>query len=321
MASRPRITIIGTGFVGTSIGLGLMKARGQEGKFEIVGHDRSAPAANAAKKRNAVDRTDWNLISAVDGADLVFLAIPVQAVRETLALIGSHLKTGAIVTDTAGTKGQVMQWAKETLPPTVNFIGGDPMLGREGAPVETASAEVLANATYCLTPAPTADPDAIRILSDFISGMGAQPYFVDPDEHDGVASLAAHMPFVLSLALLNAARRSPSWAEVEKMAGDNFKIAAATTATDPMHWQGLATTNAASLSRSIDAVMAELEALRGVIGSGDEAQVEQALTQARETSLKLMKANQTEDNPLEDIGRDRFRQIFFGSIGSKKRDR
>src|SRR3712207_7189865 len=106
--ARPRITIIGTGFVGTALGLGLQRLRGPKSDFEIVGHDRKAEANGIAKKRGAVDRTDWNLINAIDGADLVFIATPVQAIRETLAAIGPHVKPGAIVTDTAGKERQGM---------------------------------------------------------------------------------------------------------------------------------------------------------------------------------------------------------------------
>jgi prephenate dehydrogenase len=191
MAARPRITIIGMGFVGTSLALGLQRVRGPKSDFEIVGHDKDNSVAGAAKKMGAVDRTDWNLIGAIDQADLVFVATPVSAIRDTLAAIGRHLKAGAIVTDTGGTKSQVMRWAAETLPDHVHFIGGDPLLGREGAPADTASADVFAKTLYCLTPAPAADGDAVRILADFITAMGAQPYFVDPDEHDGLVAAVA----------------------------------------------------------------------------------------------------------------------------------
>jgi len=323
MASRPRITLIGTGYVGTALGLGLTKVRGSQNNFEILAHDRSAPASSAAKKRGAVDRTDWNLISSVEDADLIFLAIPVLAIKETLNLIGGHLKAGAIVTDTGGTKSQVMQWAKESLPATVNFIGGDPILGREGAPADTATAEVLVKAMYCLAPSPNADPDSIRILSDFVAGMGAQPYFIDPDEHDGIVAGAAHLPFLLSIAMLNTAARSPSWPEFQKMVGDNFKSTTAPLNSDASRWQGLITTNSAALSRWVDGAIAELQTLKGVIESGDEDKIEDALMKVRESELKLLTSGNDDNdtNPLEEVGKDRFRQIFFGGLGSKKKDK
>lgn len=320
MASRPRITIIGTGFVGTSLGLGLQRVR-QQNSFEIVGHDRSAPAAAAAKKRNAIDRSDWNLISSVEQADMIFIATPVQAVRETLTLIAEHLKPGAIVTDTAGTKSQVMRWAAEILPGTVNFIGGDPMLGREGAPVETASPDVFNKTHYCLVPATSADADAIRILADFVSGLGAQPYFIDADEHDGIAAAASQLPFLMSLAMLNTAAHSPSWAEIQKMAGENFKSAAAPINSDTDRWQGLALTNTAAMSRWIDGAVNELQTLKSVIETEDAEKIEKLLDQSREAFIRMLNAGEPEDNPMKEVGRDRFRQIFFGGLGGRRQEK
>ncbi len=317
MASRPRITIIGTGFVGTALGLGLMGLR-QQNAFEIVGHDKSAPTAAAAKKRGAIDRSDWNLISAIDEADLIFIATPVQAVRETMMHIGPHLKAGAIVTDTAGTKSQVMQWAKELLPESANFIGGDPMLGREGAPAEAATAEVFQKSFYCLAPAVNADPDAIRILSDFVAGLGAQPYYVDPDEHDGIAAAASHLPFLLSWALMNTAVHSSSWAEIQKVAGENFKSSSAPVNADPTRWASLAMTNPAAMARWIDSAIAELQSIKGVIATGDLETIEKTLDQARVAHIKMLNAGQEDENPLKDVGKDRFRQIFFGGLGSRR---
>ena len=317
MASRPRITIIGTGFVGTALGLGLQRLR-PSGNFEIVGHDKSAPAAAAAKKRGAIDRSDWNLISAVDEADLIFIATPVQAVRETMMHIGPHLKAGAIVTDTAGTKSEVMRWAKELLPQSVNFIGGDPMLGREGAPAEGATAEVFNKSYYCLAPAVNADADAIRILADFVTGLGAQPYFVDPDEHDGIAAAASHLPFLLSLALMNTAAHSSSWTEIQKVAGENFKTSSAPVNTDPLRWSSLTTTNSAALARWIDNTIAELQSLKSVIAAGDLEAIEKTLDQARDAHLRMLRAGQSDETPLQEVGKDRLRQMFFGNLGGRR---
>ncbi len=51
---RKRITIIGLGLIGGSLGLA-MKAAGLP-DAEIVGHDRARDAANKARKMGAIDR-------------------------------------------------------------------------------------------------------------------------------------------------------------------------------------------------------------------------------------------------------------------------
>ena len=103
--AKSRITIIGLGLIGGSIGLALKKAKVD---VEIVGHDKDSGVANRAQKRGAVDRTDWNLHGACDGASLIFLAIPLAGIKDTLAALGTSLGSGVIVSDTATSKAPVM---------------------------------------------------------------------------------------------------------------------------------------------------------------------------------------------------------------------
>ena len=56
-----RVTIIGLGRIGTSLGLAL---KASQPKLEIVGHDLAPDRLGAARKLGAVDRTEWNLPAA-----------------------------------------------------------------------------------------------------------------------------------------------------------------------------------------------------------------------------------------------------------------
>lgn len=321
MATRPRITIIGAGFVGTSLGLALTRARGQGGNYELIAHDKDATVSAAAKKRGAVDRAEWNLPASVDGADLIFLAIPVDQIAETLDLIRPALKAGVIVTDTGGTKAQVMEWAAEKLPPAVNFIGGDPLLGRDGWAVDEANADVFNQALYCLTPAINADPDAIRILADFVASLGAQPYFLDPLEHDGIAGAVAHLPFLLSWAYLRTLSNSPSWAELQKAVGPNALALASLAGEDASHWEGLALTSPTALGHWIDVAIQELQVLKAAIVAGDPDEIHGRLAKANADYGRLLVRGREEENPLQDIGKDRIRQMFLGGFGGRRKDK
>lgn len=320
MASRPRLTIIGTGFVGTSLGLALQKVRATGSNFDIIGHDKDPQASGLAKKRGAIDKAEWNLIASVEGADLIFVAVPVDQMQEIFAIIAPHLKGGAIVTDTGGSKARVMEWAATGLPKAVNFIGGDPMLGRDGSPASEAAAEVFDKTLYCLTPSMSADADAIRILADFVTGMGAQPYFLDPVEHDGVAGAAAHLPFLMAWALMRTLANSPSWTELQKLAGPNVLMMTYLAGASPAHWEGLTLTNPVALSHWIDSATRELQALRGAIADGDPEEIHAALEKAAQDHVRLAARGREEENPLQDVGRDRIRQMFFGGFRGKKKE-
>ena len=78
MADKTRITIIGLGSLGMSIGLAL---KASDTDLVITGHDREHAVAGAAKKNGAVDKTDWNLISACDMAEIVIVATPISEIE------------------------------------------------------------------------------------------------------------------------------------------------------------------------------------------------------------------------------------------------
>ncbi len=173
---KVQITIVGLGLIGTSLGLALQRVKTN---FVIVGHDREHEIAKQAATLGAIDRAEWNLISAVEDADLIFLAIPVSGIRGTFEAIAKDLKPGALVTDTASIKQQVMAWARELLPEHVSFVGGDPIVKRAGHGQAEASADLFQGTPYCIVPAMNADGESVRTFVQLISSLGAEPYFVD----------------------------------------------------------------------------------------------------------------------------------------------
>jgi prephenate dehydrogenase len=288
---KPRITIVGLGFIGGSIGLALRQA---EADFVIVGHDRERAAANQAKKIGAVDKTDWNLVSACEDADLIVIAIPVGGIKDTLAAIGSYLKPGCLITDTASIKAPVVEWAKEILPEEVNFVGGDPIVGNAGTAggFDAASADLFSGAVYCLTPATGVAPDAVRAASDFVYLLGAKPYFLDPLEHDGLMAGVDHLPFVLSAALLGVTTESVSWREMRRLAGGAFENATRFVSADPTTYRDACLVNRENIVRWIDACSGKLAELKETILAGDAEKLEQVFEEALMTRQKWLRARE-----------------------------
>ncbi|MGQ9684648.1 MAG: prephenate dehydrogenase, partial [Anaerolineae bacterium] len=191
--SNFRITIVGLGATGASLGLALKEA---DRELRIIGHDREPTAAAAARKAGAVDHTEWNLPTACRGSQLIILALPLAAIRDTLAAVASDLEPGCLVTDTAPLKVAVLDWARAVLPPSVDFVGGDPLFARG---LHTAPSAALFNGvTYCFCPAPGASGRALERASDLAQAVGATPRFLDPIEHDGLAAALDALPFLLA---------------------------------------------------------------------------------------------------------------------------
>src|SRR5712692_8219462 len=96
-----KVTIIGMGLIGGSMGLALKQAKLPN--LRIVGHDLEGDAMKNALKRGAVDSTEQHLEGAVENARLIILAVPPLAVRVLLEDLGELAPEGSIVTDVSST--------------------------------------------------------------------------------------------------------------------------------------------------------------------------------------------------------------------------
>lgn len=265
---RNRITIIGLGLIGGSLGLAL-KAHGLDG-IEIVGHDRDRGATNKAERLGAVDRAEHNLPRAVEGASLVVLATPISAVDEVMGQIAGDLSEGAVVTDTASTKAQVMRWAAERLPAGVHFVGGHPMAGKETPGIDNAEAELFRGRAYCLCPSVRADEAAVRAVVGLVGLVGAEPLFVDPEEHDQYAAAVSHLPLILSAALFTLLRASPAWPDLAPMASSAFRDLTRLASGDPQMSHDICTTNREAVLHWLERVEEEVRRYRDLIAGEPE---------------------------------------------------
>src|SRR2546422_7002981 len=166
-----RVAIIGLGLIGGSIGLALHKAKAAQ---QVVGYDLGKGISNQARKIGAIDQPYSALADAVRGAELIILATPVGAMRSLLQDIAVSATPGAVVTDVASTKAQVISWAEEFLPSSVAFVGGHPMTGKELSGMESADAALFQNRIYCLTPTTRTSASAINKVSTFVESLGAR---------------------------------------------------------------------------------------------------------------------------------------------------
>ncbi|HJZ48909.1 MAG TPA: prephenate dehydrogenase/arogenate dehydrogenase family protein, partial [Roseiflexaceae bacterium] len=158
------ITIIGMGLIGASLGMAIREANEKEallGPTVITGYDQNRRATGEARGRLAIDREARSLEDALRDAQLVITAVPVQSMHALFSQIAPLLPNGAVVSDVASTKTQVLEWARELLPTTVEFIGGHPMAGKEQSGVAAADPDLFKGAIYCLTPSPRTRQSAI----------------------------------------------------------------------------------------------------------------------------------------------------------------
>jgi len=271
------VTIIGLGLIGGSIGLALRQEK--RPGWEIIGYSRHQETVATAISSGAIERGETNLKDAVKKADFVIVATPVLTVKEIFCDIALHLPDGCIVTDTASTKVQVMKWAKEILPPTVDFIGGHPMAGKETYGIQAAEAELFRGRTYCLTSSERVPPKSIDTVMSMIKKLGAIPFFIDAQEHDNLVAGISHLPMLLSIALVSLTTKNPSWCKMSKLAASGYYDLTRLASGNPEVNAHICLSNQESIVNSIDKFNQELEKYRRMVAGGDK-HLEQAFTNA-----------------------------------------
>jgi prephenate dehydrogenase len=269
-----RVAIIGTGLIGTSLALAL---KAQRDPARISGfdpnaeHRRGAAAQKTPDGRKAFDHVSGNLVETVRSARLIVISTPVRAMEWVCGELGALAEPGTVVTDTGSTKHEVLTWAEKLLPEPLEFVGGHPMAGRVTAGPWEADATIFQNATYCLCPLPRTKDHAVERLVKFVESLGAAPYFLDAQEHDGLVAAVSHLPYLGSVALVETVARRHNWREAAVLAAGGFATASHLTESDPQMFADICLTNREAVTRQLDELRAELAEIRKMVASGDES--------------------------------------------------
>lgn len=219
-----QITILGLGQIGSSIGLALAKH-----KEEIlrVGHDKDRYAVIFAKKNDVVDKLSITLTGAVEKADIVLLALPLQEIRPILEHISQDLKEGALVIDTAPLKTSVLEWADELLPEGRDYVGFTPVIKSdylddfEFGP-DTAAADLFEGNLMGIIGGKKSSEKAVNMAANLAQLLGASPYFSDAAEMDGLMTMTHVLPRLMAAALIKVSQETPGWREARKIAGKAY---------------------------------------------------------------------------------------------------
>jgi prephenate dehydrogenase len=275
--TQGKIAIIGLGLIGGSVGLGIKQSGAG---LRVVGYDVDHGIAKRAEKLGAIDAAESNVASAVQDAALVIIATPILSMRDALTEVAKHISPGAIITDTASTKTEVMNWAAELLP-EINFIGGHPMAGKENQGIENAEGTLFQDKAWCICPSVDAAPSAIKSVTGLTRLLGAEPLYMDAAEHDQYAAAVSHMPLFLSTAVFTLMRSSPSWDDLGAMAGPGFRDITRLASSDAGMALGIWCTNREGIIHWLERIMAELGRYRNLLQDSQDEQLLQAFTEAQ----------------------------------------
>ena len=294
-----RVALIGLGLIAGSMAHA-MRAHGLAGT--ITGHARSAET-RAIARGLFCDVVFDTAAEAVQGADLVVLAVPVGAMAEIAAEIAPHLKPGATVTDVGSVKGAVVDAVAPHIPEGVHFIPGHPMAGTEYSGPRSGFATLFQNRWWLLTPLPGTDPAAISRLRSLLEGMGANVDEMEVAHHDVVVAVVSHVPHAIAYTMVGVAdhMRRVSESEVIKYSAAGFRDFTRIAASDPVMWRDVFLTNKDAVLDILGRFAEELFVLQRAIRMGDGDHLHAYFTRTRAIRRGIIEAGQ--DTAAPDFGR------------------
>lgn len=294
-----RVALIGLGLIASSMAHA-MRAGGLAG--EIVGYAKS-PETRAVARDLFCDRVTETAAEAVQGADLVVLAVPVGAMEAIAAEIGPHLKPGTVVTDVGSVKQAVVDAVVPHMPVGVHFIPGHPLAGTEYSGPRSGFATLFQNRWWLLTPLPETDPAEIARLRGLLEAMGANVDEMDVARHDLVLAVVSHTPHLIAYTMVGVAdhMRRVSQQEVIKYSASGFRDFTRIAASDPVMWRDVFLTNKDAVLDILGRFAEELFTLQRAIRMGDGEQLHAYFTRTREIRRGIIEAGQ--DTAAPDFGR------------------
>ena len=295
-----KVALIGLGLIAGSMAHA-MRRDGLAG--EIVGTARSAETRDTAREIGLCDRVVETAVEAVEGADLVVLAVPVGAMGRVAAEIGPLLAPGATVTDVGSVKKDVVDQVGPHLPEGVHFIPGHPLAGTEHSGPRSGFAELFDNRYTVLTPVEGSMPEAVARLRALWEAMGALVEEMDAEHHDLVLAVTSHTPHLIAYTMVGVADhlRRVTESEVIKYSAAGFRDFTRIAASDPTMWRDVFLTNKEAVLDILGRFTEELFVLQRAIRMGDGDALFDYFTRTRAIRRGIIEAGQDTDAP--DFGR------------------
>ena len=215
----------------------------------------------------------------IGGADLVVFALYPTVFIEWIEKNQKYLKTGAIITDVTGVKGNVVERVQSMLRDDVEFISAHPMAGRERSGVQFSDPAVFKGANYIITPTERNSEEAIALCRRLGEELGfARISVLSPEEHDGMIAFLSQLTHCIAVTLMTCNESEG----LERYTGDSFRDLTRIAKINDAMWSELFLMNKDALLSEMDAFIGEFERLKAMLISGDREGMREMMRRSTE---------------------------------------
>ena len=274
-----RLCILGVGLIGGSLARALRVAGAVD---EIIGCSRNADHLQKAVDLGVIDRFDTDAARAVDGADMVFVSVPLGAMRPVFESIRDAVGTDSVITDGGSAKATVIadiEQAFDGIP--ANFVPGHPIAGTEQSGVGASFPELYQGRKVILTPVEQTRAAATQRVRAMWEAVGAEVHEMSARHHDEVLAATSHLPHVLAFTLVESLARMSEQREIFEYAAGGFRDFTRIASSDPVMWRDICLANRDALLAMIQRFRGDMDTLVEAIEKGDGEGISRIFEQAK----------------------------------------
>lgn len=273
-----KVTIVGLGLMGGSLGLALRRAGLAR---EVCGYARRQETRDEALRLGVVDTVATSPGDAVRGADMVVFCVPILTIGLLAKECRAELAEGCVVTDVGSTKAELVKELAgiyRDLP--VDFVGSHPIAGSEATGIAVAREDLYRDAVVVVTPDAESNPAAVQRVVDFWQALQSRVAIMDPVAHDRVIARTSHLPHLIAAILVGTVLREDE-GSVGDFCGNGFRDATRIAAGSEEIWHDIVKSNQALLSAELAQFRDRLEQVRGMLEEGDFETLRRSLAECR----------------------------------------
>ena len=285
-----KIAIIGMGLIGTS----MARASRRAGLTTVISGYDSDPLASAdVAALQLVDEVADSAAAAVVDADLVIMAVPVGAVGAVAETIVSHMKPGAVLTDTGSTKRSVLRDVAPHLNETIIWLPSHPLAGTEHSGPRAGIAHLFDGRYWIVLPL-DAPESALAQFESFVTGLGSVVERMAPDYHDKVLALTSHLPHLIAYTIVGTAvdLEQQLRNDVIRFSASGFRDFTRIAASDPVMWRDVFLNNDEAVLEMLQRFSEDLSYLQRAIRWQEGDKLEDLFSRTREIRRSIIDAGQ-----------------------------
>ena len=267
-----RVAVVGLGLMGGSVALAALRTGAAR---EVRAVDPGLEAAGEIRLVSLAEGAAW--------ADLIVLAVPLEAMGDTIRDMAGHVRPSTLLTDLASVKAPVAELARRHLPWPENCVGAHPMAGSDRAGFAAADPGLFAGAPCILALSGGESAYVVDRIEDFWQCLGSRTVRMTPEEHDTIAATLSHAPHLIAFAYAAGLPRD----ERVELAGPGLRDFIRIARANPKLWCEILLMNRRRVAEEAARFSKNLGRLLDALGRGDREALEEALRDGQEISQKL----------------------------------